>query len=304
MNPGILTTLARRKRKSIQYTQSTRSIYKQSMEGTTHPVCPNMFTDAMGGDVPINYQSPPVPPTSTQKPTLCAFIYNILLRIYLFLCYFIKFTPILKPLDEQGDETSETSEGDETSDGSTDTEVFVGIDYESSEQDLSDSEDPDYDPENDSDHDPDYDSEAYTDDSDHDPDYESYFSDDDESYRRCLGTTVKGNRCRINTNMAHDESRPSYIQDPAIRMTLDGSHFCTYHIEQDEQLESIARRPSVHPIIYGMPINYRSSVSQFERTAEVEEAYNENGIPTDPNEAWKYLESIALQEQNNVTMYY
>ena len=261
------------------------------------------------------------------KP-LYTFIYNFFLKLYLHFINIIYFVPTKDDNDPDYDsdndpdydpENDSDEEEDESHYDSEEEEESKEDEEESKEEESGEeSDDSDYEVEEESDDSDDGEESDDSDDGEEEEEEEESGEEDEEekekkrvdkSYRRCIGTTKKGVRCRINTNMVYDENRPSYIQDVAIKMMLNGSQLCSYHQPETViapiTLEIGPRRPMVHPVIYGMFANYKSSMSWYEKTAELNAACEENGIPTDIEQAWEYLtDKPELQQKYNVNEYY
>jgi len=141
MSPNMTTVLTRRNRKTN----------KKSMEMSN--------LDATNQE---SYNNTP------NRPSLCRFIYDLVVSVWLFILSIKSYIPILKPLDEQ-DSDSESSVNSVKS-GS------IIVDYSSSE-------DSDYDPEQDSNEETDSDERYSSEDSDYDPDQDSNEeTDSDERY--------------------------------------------------------------------------------------------------------------------------
>lgn len=63
-------------------------------------------------------------------------------------------------------------------------------------------------------------------------------------------------------------------------------------------------RPGTHPVIYGMGPEYRSSMSSREKRAQIDEAFDEDSIPTDCDDAWDFFKNNPqLAEKYRVQNY-
>ena len=49
--------------------------------------------------------------------------------------------------------------------------------------------------------------------------------------------------------------------------------------------------PSLHPVIRGWDNMYRGCSSSAEKAFSIQQAHEESGIPTDVDDAWKWLKS-------------
>lgn len=62
--------------------------------------------------------------------------------------------------------------------------------------------------------------------------------------------------------------------------------------------------PETHPVIYGMGPEYRSSMSSREKRAQIDEAFDEDSIPTDCDDAWDFFKNNPqLAEKYRVQNY-
>ena len=273
--------------------------------------------------------------TPNNRRSLCRFIYDLVISIWLFIVRLVSSVPILKPLDEQQSdiESSDT----ESYTNSKKTYSDIADLYSSSESsdnvdELYSSDDSDYDPETDSDEQDsdeqdsdEQDSDEYDSDEQNSGEYNSdgvergeYDSEMDvseditvlpiECVRRCRGVTSRKTpaglpqRCKITNEMVYDKTRPSYTQEAALRMIVDGSNYCSYHYEQENVP---AYKPSVHPVIYGIQTPYRDTMSSMEKQNNIQEAYENDSIPLDGEEAWKYLmDKQDLQKEYGVDKFF
>ena len=306
--------------------------------------------------------------TPNNRRSLCRFIYDLVISIWLFIVRLVSSVPILKPLDEQQSdiESSDT----ESYTNSKKTYSDIADLYSSSESsdnvdELYSSDDSDYDPEQDHSRNPEtdsdeqdsdeydsdeydsgeYDSDEYDSDRGERGEYDSDEQDSDEQdsdeqdsdeydsdeqnsgeydsemdvseditvlpiecVRRCRGVTSRKTpaglpqRCKITNEMVYDKTRPSYTQEAALRMIVDGSNYCSYHYEQENVP---AYKPSVHPVIYGIQTPYRDTMSSMEKQNNIQEAYENDSIPLDGEEAWKYLmDKQDLQKEYGVDKFF
>ena len=269
--------------------------------------------------------------TPTNRPSLCRFIYDLIISIWLFIVRLVSSAPILKPLDEQQSdiESSDTDSSTNSKEPGSDIADFYSSSGSSDNVDeLYSSDDSDYDPEQDSNPETDSDEqdsdvgdsdEGDSDEQDSDEgdsdeqDSEMDVSGDStvlpvERVRRCRGVTSRKtpaglpSRCKIMNEMAYDKTRPSYTQEAALRMITDGSNYCSYHAEQEDVP---AYQPSVHPVIYGIQTPYRATMTRLEKQTNIQEAYENHSIPLDGEEAWKYLmDKKDLQKEYGVDKFF
>ena len=325
MNPNMTAVLTKRNRK----TKTKSNVPRRSQKKT--PISMEIYDFEQTEQESFKN-------TPNNRRSLCRFIYDLVISIWLFIVRLVSSVPILKPLDEQQSdiESSDT----ESYTNSKKTYSDIADLYSSSESsdnvdELYSSDDSDYDPEQDHSRNPETDSDEQDSDEQDSDEYDSneqnsgeynsvgvergeYDSEMDvseditvlpiECVRRCRGVTSRKTpaglpqRCKITNEMVYDKTRPSYTQEAALRMIVDGSNYCSYHYEQENVP---AYKPSVHPVIYGIQTPYRDTMSSMEKQNNIQEAYENDSIPLDGEEAWKYLmDKQDLQKEYGVDKFF
>jgi hypothetical protein len=323
MNPNMTAVLSRRNRQ----TKTKSNVPRRSQKKT--PISMEIY------DFEATEQES-FKNTPNNRRSLCRFIYDLVISIWLFIVRLVSSAPILKPLDEQHSDTESSDTDSSTNRKKTDSDIadlYSSSESSDNVDELYSSDDSDYDPEQDHSRNPETDSdEQYSDEYDSD-EYDSDEQDSDndsdeqdsemdvsedtnvlpvECVRRCRGVTSRKtpaglpHRCKITNEMAYDKTRPSYTQGAALRMITDGSNYCSYHAEQEDVLAyQPAYQPSVHPVIYGIQTPYRATMTRLEKETHIQEANENHSIPLDGVEAWKYLmDKKDLQKEYGVDKFF
>ena len=272
MNPNMTAILSRRNRKTKSNVQTPISMetYNFDTQSTNQESLKN---------------------TLGNRPSLCRFIYDLVISIWLFIVRLVSSDAVLKPLDEQDSDTESSVNSTETG-----SEIAENSLSESFDELYSSESSEDYDPDQDSNPETDSDEQYSEQDSEQDSDMDSDEQDSNvlpiECVRRCRGVTSRKTtaglprRCKITNEMAYDKTRASYTHEASLRMISEGSNYCSYHANQEDV---DVCHTSVHPVIYGIKTPYRATMSSLEKQTHIQEAYEEDRIPLDSVEAWGFI---------------